>query len=111
MDDFGAGYSSLSYLRDLPIDVLKIDRSFLSSFDPDDLKHDFTAGVIKLVHRLGLRNCAEGVEEERQRAGLRALGCELGQGYLFAKPFEASQFEEWLTAATADATSRQHRNA
>jgi EAL domain-containing protein (putative c-di-GMP-specific phosphodiesterase class I) len=84
VDDFGTGYSSLSYLQQFPVDVLKIDKSFVAGVATDGGDRAIARTVIALGRTLGLHTVAEGVETEAQRAALAALGCELGQGYLFA---------------------------
>jgi EAL domain-containing protein (putative c-di-GMP-specific phosphodiesterase class I) len=83
MDDFGTGYSSLGYLSRLPVDILKIDRSFLAGEARDS---SLAAAIIAIGARLGLEVVAEGIEREDQIETLQDLGCELGQGFLFAKP-------------------------
>jgi diguanylate cyclase (GGDEF)-like protein len=96
MDDFGTGYSSLSYLRRLPVDVLKIDRSFVEGIAKTDEEWALAVAIVKLATSLGKRTLAEGVETPAQVAHLRALRCDLGQGYLFAKPLAPDQFEKLL---------------
>ncbi|NJP21276.1 MAG: EAL domain-containing protein [Hydrococcus sp. CRU_1_1] len=81
LDDFGTGYSCLSYLHQLPINTLKIDRAFVNR---ESL--EIAETIIVLAHNLDMDVVAEGVETEQQRAQLQSLGCEYGQGYLFAKP-------------------------
>ena len=83
MDDFGTGYSSLSYLSRFPVDILKMDRSFLSS---DHDESSLAAAIVALGNSLRLDVVAEGIEQPEQIAALRGLGCELGQGFLFARP-------------------------
>jgi diguanylate cyclase (GGDEF)-like protein len=83
LDDFGTGYSSLSYLRYLPVDTVKIDRSFIGS-EINSTNYDITKAIIDLAHSLGLDVIAEGIETEAQLEILKDLGCEYGQGYLFA---------------------------
>jgi diguanylate cyclase (GGDEF)-like protein/PAS domain S-box-containing protein len=95
MDDFGTGYSSLSYLSRFPVDILKMDRSFVGSKDNEAL----TSAIIALGTSLSLDVVAEGIELPEQASALEVLGCELGQGYLFAKPMESKQLDEFLTVA------------
>jgi EAL domain-containing protein (putative c-di-GMP-specific phosphodiesterase class I) len=83
IDDFGVGYSSLSYLKRLPADILKIDKSFIEELEEDKA---IVGTIVDLAHTLGMKVVAEGVEDERQAAWLRDLGCDLGQGYHFAEP-------------------------
>ncbi len=85
IDDFGTGFSSLSYLRDLPLDELKIDRTFVKSLGEDRRDLDMVWALVEMAHSLGLVVVAEGVETEAQRALLENMGCNIGQGWLFAK--------------------------
>jgi diguanylate cyclase (GGDEF)-like protein len=89
IDDFGTGYSSLSYLDRFSVDVLKIDRTFIDGFGADREGPVLVRAIIELAQALGLQVVAEGIERVDQLAPLRALGCELGQGYLFSRPMEA----------------------
>ena len=100
MDDFGTGYSSLSYLHRLPVGVLKIDRSFVSGTRSGIEKPEVVRTIISLARDLGIKVIAEGVETEEQRAQLRALGCEYGQGYLFFKPLVAEAAGKLVQAST-----------
>jgi diguanylate cyclase (GGDEF)-like protein len=86
LDDFGTGYASLVHLRDLPADVLKIDRSFVTCAADDLESRKIIRAIVALAHSLGRRVIAEGVETEEQRQYLRRLGCDYGQGYLFGRP-------------------------
>lgn len=86
LDDFGTGYSSLAYLQRFPIDIVKIDRSFLRSFPAQPRDAEVVAAILAIAHNLGLRVVAEGVETERQLAALQNLGCDEAQGYLFGRP-------------------------
>ena len=88
LDDFGTGYSSLSYLKNLPLDTIKIDRSFVVGLD-GVADRSIVEAVLALAHGLGIGVVAEGIETETQRAQLIALGCDLGQGYLFSRPVPA----------------------
>lgn len=96
LDDFGTGYSSLSYLQKFDIDYLKIDRSFVRdlSKNPNDVA--LTEAIIMMAHKLGLKVVAEGVEDQAQANLLKAAGCDYAQGYLFAKPLPAREFEAYL---------------
>ena len=87
LDDFGTGYSALSYLRRLPVGLLKLDRSFVERLDKEDPKDEvLLSGVIGIASGQGLYVLAEGVEMREQLARLRALGCDLAQGHLFSEP-------------------------
>jgi diguanylate cyclase (GGDEF)-like protein len=86
IDDFGTGYSSLRALQRLPFDIVKIDRSFVSGLHTSDQEAAIVAAVISLSHALGKRTVAEGVEEVQQVERLRGLGCDVGQGYHYARP-------------------------
>ena len=92
LDDFGTGYSSLSYLSRFPVDILKMDRSFLSG----DGEATLAAAIIAIGDRLGLEVVAEGIEREEQSDSLRELGCELGQGFLFARPMKEDALLQYL---------------
>ncbi len=97
IDDFGTGYSSLTYLRQLPVSVIKIDMSFVSGMLTHENDAVLVHTIVDMAHNLGHTLVAEGVEQEAQRQALAALGVELGQGYLFGKPVSADEFEaHWL---------------
>jgi EAL domain-containing protein (putative c-di-GMP-specific phosphodiesterase class I) len=93
IDDFGTGYSSLNYLVRLPVDTLKIDRSFVAMLEESPETVTLVANTIGLAHSLGLDVVAEGVETEAQAAHLRRLGCEVLQGYLLGRPLPPDAFE------------------
>ncbi len=86
LDDFGTGFSSLTYLRQLPVSALKLDRSFVSEVGREDQSTAIVAAVRDLARGLGLDVVAEGVETEQQAAALLAMGCPRAQGYLFGRP-------------------------
>ena len=86
IDNFGKGVASLLNLQRLPVDTLKVDRSFVDGLGPDPEDSAIAAAIISLAHNLNLEVIAEGVERVEQLAELRALGCDGGQGFLFAKP-------------------------
>jgi EAL domain-containing protein (putative c-di-GMP-specific phosphodiesterase class I) len=106
MDDFGTGYSSLSYLSQLPVDVIKMDRSFLSA-GASPQASALASAVVGLGETLQLEVVAEGIEYQEQWTGLRELGCDLGQGFLFARPMDAHTAMEYLSAAAGE-SSRTH---
>ena len=99
VDDFGTGYSSLGYLYRFPMDVLKIDRSFISRVDTDGEKLELVRTIITLAWNLGMDVIAEGVETTKQLAQLKMLKCEYGQGYLFSKPMSPADTNIFLTQA------------
>lgn len=97
IDDFGTGYSSLAYLKQLPVNQLKIDQSFIRGIIDDHDDAAITQAIIKLGHSLGLSIVAEGVEKIEQAQILRESGCDVLQGYLFSKPIPEDEFEQWVT--------------
>ena len=90
IDDFGTGYSSLAYLQMLPIDALKIDRSFIQDIEENPTNFDITSTIIDLAHHLGLEVVAEGLEKEEHLEILHSLSCQCGQGYLFSRPLNTN---------------------
>ena len=86
IDDFGTGFSSLGQLRRFPIDVIKVDRSFVQGVEHDAKDAAITANLVTLAHALGLVAIAEGIESNGQLESIRELGCDLAQGFLFARP-------------------------
>jgi len=95
LDDFGTGYSSLSYLARLPINIIKVDKSFIDDV-PDGPNAAVTDAVMAMAHALNVQTVAEGIEHLHQVAELHAMGCDLGQGYLFNRPLPAAQAEAML---------------
>src|SRR5690606_27359423 len=96
IDDFGSGYSSLTYLRKLPVDSLKVDRAFISEIPNAAGDMAITAAIVAMAHKLGLKVVAEGVETDEQLAFLQANQCDLIQGFLFSKPLALAPLETWL---------------
>ena len=96
IDDFGTGYSSLAYLKRFPLDVLKIDQSFVRQICTEKEDQAISAAVITLAHSLGLKVVGEGVETQGQHDMLSSMGCDLMQGYLHAKPMAAEDVSNWL---------------
>ena len=96
VDDFGTGYSSLAYLRRFPVDLLKVDRAFVDGLGRDPEDSAIVAAVVSLAHTLGMEAIAEGVETATQLDELRALGCDMAQGFLMARPMTADAVEELL---------------
>jgi len=103
IDDFGTGYSSLSYLPELPVDMLKIDRSFVAGLDSGRETLAVVRSIIRLAVTLGLVTLAEGIERPEQAARLRTIGAELGQGYYFARPLTTPQLATYLAGDASDA--------
>lgn len=101
MDDFGTGFSSLSYLRSLPIDLLKIDKAFIDGVTGSPDQSALVRAVIQLAHTFDLKTVAEGVEREDQCTALQMLGGDFGQGYLFSRPLDAPSLEALLGQADA----------
>jgi EAL domain-containing protein (putative c-di-GMP-specific phosphodiesterase class I) len=98
IDDFGTGYSSLDHLRNMPADVLKIDRSFVQGISPDSSDTALVAAALALGRALGMDVVAEGIETEQQASSLRELECPIGQGYLFARPLPPEELDGLLEA-------------
>jgi EAL domain-containing protein (putative c-di-GMP-specific phosphodiesterase class I) len=100
IDDFGTGFSSLSYLHRLQIDAVKLDRSFVQSIDTDEAAQRLVRAMIGVAQGLGLEVIAEGVETEEQRLQLVAVGCPVMQGFLFARPDPPEGLEDLLAVTT-----------
>jgi diguanylate cyclase (GGDEF)-like protein len=96
IDDFGTGYSSLSHLARMPVDEMKIDRSFVQGLESDPEFAPVVRSAIDMGHGLGLKVVAEGIETEQAALRLREFGCDVGQGYLYSKPMPLAVFESWL---------------
>jgi len=106
IDDFGTGFSSLAQLRRFPIDVIKIDGSFVQGAEHDMKAAAITANIVNLAQLLGLRTIAEGIESHGQLDSIRQLGCDQAQGFLFARPVPAALVTEALrSSADVDAVT------
>jgi EAL domain-containing protein (putative c-di-GMP-specific phosphodiesterase class I) len=95
VDDYGTGYASMVYLKNLPLDELKIDRSFVARMTTETQQRVLTQSVIELGHNLGLSVVAEGVEDVEVREALRASGCDVAQGFLFSRPVSPDEIAAW----------------
>lgn len=100
LDDFGTGYSSLSMLKDLPIDELKIDKSFVDHIENDAKSFNMVKNIIAIGKNFGMAVLAEGVETELQANKLAECGCDLLQGYYYAKPLNVEQLQSYLDEQT-----------
>jgi len=101
IDDFGTGFSALSYLSRLPIDVIKVDRTFVAQLGSADGRSDLARTIIEMARALGMSTTAEGIETPEQLAVLRGLGCDLGQGYLISRPVPAEEVDAMAQLVTA----------
>jgi diguanylate cyclase (GGDEF)-like protein/excisionase family DNA binding protein len=111
LDDFGTGYSSLAYLRQLPLDTIKVDRSFVTDLDVRDPNVGIIRAVVSLAHGLGITVVAEGIETEEQARRLRELGCDMGQGYVWAHPAEALKVGQFVARRLAGRDDNLDRHA
>ena len=96
VDDFGTGYSSLSYLKRFPIDILKVDKSFVDDVGDPTRDSALAQAIVQLGKSLNLETVAEGVEQAEQVEGLRAIGCQYGQGFFFAYPVSSDDMDKAL---------------
>ena len=101
LDDFGTGYASLSYLRRLPVDFVKIDRSFAAGLGESSDDKAIVNAIVGLAHALGLQVVTEGVESSAQRRALEEIGCDFAQGWHFGRARPAADFVEMLASAPA----------
>jgi diguanylate cyclase (GGDEF)-like protein/PAS domain S-box-containing protein len=108
IDDFGTGYSSLARLKHLPVDILKIDRSFIQDVDRDEDSGRMVEAMIQLAHGLGMTPLAEGIETAEELAFLREAGCTLGQGFHFARPVAAEEIPALLASPSLPVTTDGH---
>jgi EAL domain-containing protein (putative c-di-GMP-specific phosphodiesterase class I) len=111
LDDFGTGYSSLSLLQDLPVDTLKVDRSFVAALDADTTRQGFVQAIVDLAHTLEVALVAEGMETAAQTSELRRLGCSVGQGFHFAPPLAAVDIDELLAAGACSSLDEAQAKA
>jgi diguanylate cyclase (GGDEF)-like protein/PAS domain S-box-containing protein len=111
VDDFGTGFSSLGQLRSFPVDMIKVDRSFVQGIEHDAKDAAITANLVSLAHALGLLAIAEGIESDGQLTSLRELGCDLAQGFLFAPPAPPAQIHRLLAEGSARAPGRREAAA
>jgi EAL domain-containing protein (putative c-di-GMP-specific phosphodiesterase class I)/GGDEF domain-containing protein len=111
IDDFGKGYSSLSYLKQIPATEIKIDKRFIGAIAVDEKDQQIVKTVISLAHALGMRVVAEGVDSAEALASVKELGCEIAQGYYIGRPMRSDLVTEWLARYAANATSTQTSRA
>jgi hypothetical protein len=111
IDDFGTGYSSLAYLQRLPAQVVKIDQSFVREMANGEREQTLVRSMISLSHDLGYRVVAEGIETAEAADMLADMECDEGQGYMFARPMEVTEFERWVVGQkpAQSAAARPHR--
>jgi EAL domain-containing protein (putative c-di-GMP-specific phosphodiesterase class I) len=110
IDDFGVGQTSLSYLSSLPISELKIDRSFITDMRHDESHAAIVRAIVDLGHNLGLRVVGEGVEDVAVFHELSIVGCDVAQGYHFARPMTIEGLNEWIVRRTVSLTQQESRH-
>lgn len=108
MDDFGTGYSSLSYLQILPITLLKLDRSFITDIEHDNIAFEIVSAVIRIAKSKKIETIAEGIENPNQEEILRKAGCDYGQGYLYGKPMPANELERFFEENIKSSSNRSN---
>jgi EAL domain-containing protein (putative c-di-GMP-specific phosphodiesterase class I) len=101
IDDFGTGYSSLNHLRRLPVEFLKIDKSFVADIDIEKDSKVIVRAILAMAKSLGIRTVAEGIERHAHRSVLSEMGCDIGQGYLYAKPVPYEEFLSFMETKSA----------
>ena len=99
IDDFGTGYSSLAYLKQLPVDELKIDKSFVLKMTENESDHKIVRSIIDLAHTFDMTVVAEGIENQKTMELLTTMGCDIGQGYYIARPMPLEQIREWMSVS------------
>lgn len=102
LDDFGTGYSSLACLHQLPVDTVKIDRSFVAHAGEVEYHRVLIGATVRVARALGMTTVAEGIETEEQAVLMADLACDRGQGWLFGRPMKAEALERWIEASCAD---------
>ena len=96
IDDFGSGYSSLNLLKEMPVDILKIDREFLNETDESEKSSIIVEQVVEMATKISIKTLCEGVETKEQAAFLKQIGCNMAQGYLYSRPVPMDAFENLL---------------
>ena len=109
LDDFGTGYSSLAYLKEFPLNTLKIDKAFVDDIELSVQGRNMVATVVTIAHNLGMQVVAEGVENNNQLHFLAGLGCEQLQGYLYSKPLPEADFQQYLASHQEKSAPSQER--
>jgi EAL domain-containing protein (putative c-di-GMP-specific phosphodiesterase class I) len=102
IDDFGTGYSALGYLRQVPLDIVKLDRIFISTMATSTRQRELVRGIVQLTRTLGLTVVAEGIETERQRDISASIGCGFGQGFLFSASMSQRDAVAWTMRGAAE---------